>query len=495
GLTELFRRTGNMLFAWAFSPAAIAAGVLTGIATTIVFALWAIASAGGVRPMALLRNEPVAAVRLRWWQALALAAALGLPLATISSLVMGSPLAAIGVLLFALLGLVGLGGFMGVLTWAATRLGSLPGLPLVRMAQNSLRRRGLSPVFAMIALFAGVASMALGAVFTQNAGQAMGERTITLQGYNVAVMALAGHEDAVRQAVAAQDVARVAYGYQTSVRTLHMPTYREAFPLQPVLIGRTEPYDYTIEGAPWGSRPDGVYTYEPAGVPVGSTVEVTLWDGRTRTLTVVGSYAVALGPARLPYALGLLLPAELSRSIAPPDTVQCFVEAPQERAARVSSALGATLPQATVIDLQAYAARFGQAYWNLFVLATAMAGLALLAGVLLVANSVSLAMLDRRYEIGVLKAVGYSRRHILTALAAEYALVALIPSVAALTVVQCSLFIVTRANKVAAGLLSMPPQMAALIGLAGVGLTLLTVLAVAWRPVQVSPVVVLSDRC
>jgi putative ABC transport system permease protein len=495
GLTELFRRTGSMLYVWTISPLPLAAGVLVGIATTVVFALWAIATAGRVQPMALLRNEPVAAARPPRWQALLLAAVLALPLATITSLVMGSLFRGIGVLLFALAGLLALGGFMGALAWVATHLLPLQGLPLLRMARNSLRRRGLSPVFAMIALFAGVVSLALGVVFTQNAGQAMDERTLTLPGYNVTVTALAEHEEAVRQALAAQGIDQVAYGYQTSVRAIDMPARQEPFAAQPVLMGRSEPYDYVIGGAPWGSEPDGVYTYEPAQVPLGSTVEVTLWDGTVRTLTVVGSYGVELGPARLPYALGLLMPAELSLSIAPPDTVQFAIEAPQGQVRAVSASLGEALPQATVINLQAYATRFSQAYWNLFVLATAMAGLALLAGVLLVANSVSLAMLDRRYEIGVLKAVGYSRWHILATLAAEYGLVALIPTFAALTVVQGFLVIVRHVNKVAAGLLSMPPQVAALIGLVGVGLTLLTVLAVAWRPTQVSPVVVLNDRC
>jgi hypothetical protein len=67
-----------------------------------------------------------------------------------------------------------------------------------------------------------------------------------------------------------------------------------------------------------------------------------------------------------------------------------------------------------VVNLVAHAARFALAYRNLFNLAVSMAGLALLAGVLLMANSVSLAVLDRRYDIGVLKAIVEERllRHL-----------------------------------------------------------------------------------
>jgi putative ABC transport system permease protein len=84
------------------------------------------------------------------------------------------------------------------------------------------------------------------------------------------------------------------------------------------------------------------------------------------------------------------------------------------------------------------------AYHNLFVLGVAMASLALLAGVLLVANSVSLAMLDRRYEIGVLKAVGYSRGQILFSLVIEYTLLAVVASAAGMAAVRVFLWILAR---------------------------------------------------
>ena len=133
-------------------------------------------------------------------------------------------------------------------------------------------------------------------------------------------------------------------------------------------------------------------------------------------------------------------------------------------------------------------------YVNLFVFAAAMAGLALLAGALLIANSVSLAMLDRRYEIGVLKAMGYARRQVQLVLVVEYILVALIATSAGLLAVQVILWLIGLLNPLAGSLLVIAPEAAAVILLASVGLILLTVLAVTWRPVKVSPVVVLNDR-
>ena len=79
-----------------------------------------------------------------------------------------------------------------------------------------------------------------------------------------------------------------------------------------------------------------------------------------------------------------------------------------------------------------YQAHYISTYKNLFVFAAAMASLAILAGVLLVANSVSLAMLDRRFEIGVLKALGYSRGQVLFTQVVEYTLMAVIISLTGL---------------------------------------------------------------
>jgi putative ABC transport system permease protein len=188
------------------------------------------------------------------------------------------------------------------------------------------------------------------------------------------------------------------------------------------------------------------------------------------------------------------MPNALSLEIAAPDTLQTSLTVPASQVKQAATDLGAALPGVTVINLPAYAARFTQAYRNLFVFAVAMASLAILAGILLVANSVSLAMLDRRYEIGVLKAVGYARRQVLFTLVVEYSLVALIATGAGLLVVQIFLTVIAMMNDLAGSLLVMSPIAAGAILLSGVVLTLLTVLAVTWRPVQVSPVIVLNDR-
>ncbi len=493
GLLKLLARTGNLLLVWAFSPALVAGGVLVGVATTVIFALWAIVRTAQVPPLALLRQEALAAPPATWLRTLLLAAVLGLPFTAVTSLVMGSLGAGVGVVLFALAGLIGLGGVLGGLAWAATHLLGGPGLPLLRLARSSLRRRGWGLVFAMIALYTGVVALAFGLVMTQSAQREMGERTVAWDSYEVAISAPAAQEAAVRAALSGLGVQDYAVGYSTTVRAIHPRGDYQRVYVAPHLIGQTELRDYAVTGAPWLSAPDGAYAPAVSGLPIGARVDVTRRDGATRTLVIVGTYTVDYATSLRP-EFGLLVPAELGQRLAAPDTLMAFVETPARQAAALSAALGRALPEATVINMLAYAARFTQAYRNLFVLAVAMASLALLAGVLLVANSVTLAMLDRRYEIGVLKAVGYTRAHVLAALAAEYVLMAAVATGAGLLTVQIALWIMGLANPLAASLLVMEPGGAAAIGATGVALTLLTVLGATWQPTAVSPAVVLNDR-
>jgi ABC-type antimicrobial peptide transport system permease subunit len=221
---------------------------------------------------------------------------------------------------------------------------------------------------------------------------------------------------------------------------------------------------------------------------------VELWDGTLRTYPVVGSYDRDWSPGYLYPPSGLLLPADLFAQTVQPETVTLFVRIPVSRLSRVTSALGQALPQATVIDLVAYATRFIQTYKNLFVLAVSMAALALLAGVLLVANSVSLAMLERRYEIGILKTLGFTRGHILAALGVEYSLIALIASAAGLLVVRGFLLVLGLGNPLAASVLRLPVPLAAGILVGATALILATVFLVTGRPTRVSPVFVLNER-
>jgi putative ABC transport system permease protein len=495
GLLELFRRTSSLLYEWTFSPTPPLMGLLIGILTTVIFAYWAIATSGQAKPMALLRNEPIEVRHLSGWQTGLLGLLLFIPFFALTTLVMGSALTGIGVLVAMLLGVTVLGAFFSAALWIFTRFMPPKGFPLVRLAVNNLRLHPVAIVFAMIALFIGVLAMSLGITVWQMAGSRISGPPMNLEEYNIELLALSGQESAIRQAVLALDPRKTSMGYRTQLESLQLISESSAgHSLDAVLVGRSDPQDYVISGAAWGSQPEGVYAYEGSGINIGSQIQAAFLDGTRRIFNVVGLYNVNYDSMTLYPPLGLLMPTETFSQVAQPDALTVFMQVDPQHVSSTVTALGNALPQATVIDLKSYASRYMQAYQRLYALPIAMAGLALLAGLLLLANSVSLAVIDRRYDIGIFKTIGYARGQILSMFAVEYGLISLLATGVAIIVVQGFLALLALTQSLDPAVLLMNAPSLVIAASCGIGLSLATVIWVAWSPTQVSPAVILREQ-
>ena len=112
---------------------------------------------------------------------------------------------------------------------------------------------------------------------------------------------------------------------------------------------------------------------------------------------------------------------------------------------------------------------------------------------MLIANSVGLSMIERRREIGVLKAVGYSTRHVLQTTLLEHALLGLVAGVLGIIAVQTT-FVVLTAMEEALALIRLGVVPAIVIVLVATLITVASALAVAWGPTHVRPMVVLRDE-
>ena len=492
GLVNLFSRTSTMLIRWLPDTGTILLIMAIGVVTTVVFAMWSIVSSSRVSPVSLLRGERISADKMPVFQSLLLIGVLAVPFTALIGLIMGSTGKAILTLAAAMAGLVGLGGAFGALLWVIIRVLPRRGFPMLSMARSSLKQRGLAPVFALIALFIGVVAITLSTVVTQNAAKVIENVTMDLQGSNLSIVAPADQADEIAAALADQPVESSEPGYNTWVKSIRQSGQPDET-FAPLLKARNDANGYVITGAPWGSQPDGVYLSSWVGIPEGTRLEITTWDGVVHKVTVAGSFQMDV-ENMVGYELGVLMPVELSQSITAPDQVEYAVRIQPKHLSAAARELGETLKQATVINLVAYAARFSNSYRNLFLFAVSMASLAFLAGMLLMANSVSLSVHDRRFEIGVLKAMGYSFKHILGSLMVEYALIALLAAGTGLVVVKLFLMIMSAQNEVMGSLMVLTPEAAAAVGLLCLGLTLASILAVAWKSVRVPAVVVLSDR-
>jgi putative ABC transport system permease protein len=491
-LVHMVERIVTLFLPWRFSPWVGIGGLFVGVTTTVLFAMNAILQASDVRPAALFRH--MLPSRRRWVRTAVLYGLLAIPFGAITSLILGSVLKGIGVLLLALGGLIGFGLLLGGSTWMALRLLPTFRFHLLRMARNNMRRRGFSLLFAMMALLVGVFALGLAITIISSSVDELARRSFSLEGINLVVLADPVEEDAVRQALADRGVQDINTRFEARVQRVTADGIEaEALDIH-TLQGRNELWDVEIEGAPWGTVPHGAYLATGSALPIGTQIVVTGSSGKQSELTVVGTFEAT------EWEDGLLTPAEGVLVEISVFTELCgdqsfFIAAGKARVddlSRIRDEVGIVLPQTTVLTSIDVDNLFSATLKNLFVFAVAMSGLALAAGSVLIANAVSLAMIDRQYEIGILKAVGYTRGKVMLIVLLEYSLIALVASVVGVFAVELFVVAVQVVQEAAGELLHVDTLIGLSIVAVSTGLTLLTVLISAWRPTKVRPLAILN---
>jgi putative ABC transport system permease protein len=479
---------------WHFKPLLVSSALVIGVATAVLFAAHAILQASEVRPADVFRQIPVP--RNKRLHSMGTFALMVLPFGALASLIMGSLLQGLAVLLAALAGLIVIGGLLAGIKWLALRLLPTFHLHLLRMARNSMRQRGASLVFAMIALFIGVFTLGLAMVVISGSQEQLQARMLSTEGYNLVVLEEPAQVVAA-QAALAKVSQRTGIRYEGPVQTITTESGEDLQGTAPRLQGRTDLWDVAVEGAAWGSVKQGAYLPSGIALPAGTQIAVTTLDGRQITLTVAGTYNVSGDWDRylLPAPEGILVPADTLKSLAGEAAYAlAAAEVPSKRLESAVQQVGAVLPEATVISAADLNDSFSATFKNLFVFAATMAGLALAAGAVLIANAVSLAMIERRYEIGVMKAMGFSRNQVLRTILYEYGLIAGIASLMGLAGVQGFIYALTFIQEQTADLLLLNPALGLLIVGLSVGLTLLAALAAAWEATSSRPLVILNEQ-
>lgn len=162
---------------------------------------------------------------------------------------------------------------------------------------------------------------------------------------------------------------------------------------------------------------------------------------------------------------------------------------PPDRASAASTELRRADTSAEVINLADFTLIIDQFLNNAILFLTAIASLALLAGIVIVANSVALALLERRREIGIQKAVGLSSRGVYAQVLVETATVAGLGAMVGMLAIAAVLVplgrVLLKLN------LALPTPLALVIVLGAVGVATATAALVAWGPVRVRPLEVL----
>jgi putative ABC transport system permease protein len=491
-LTQLFASITSLLVQWQFNPTLVVSGILIGIITTTLFAFYAILRTSRIRPSVIFRQEPSAEANKRQWlSALGFYALLAIPFAGVTSLIMGTAIEGVGILLVALGGLVGFTILLGVTTWILLRVMPTFRSNLLRIARNNMRKRMWSMLFAMIALFVGIFTVGFAMTIIQVSFDQFTARQDTSVSQNLLVYVDSTLAPSVEQALVDQGVTTVNRRY--TARGLEMSIANQ--PIGTTLQARDTAWDIEIvEGAAFDSS-EGVYVINYSSAAIGDELTIRLVDGTTRTLPIIGRYDYTV---RSSLAANSEVPIVSRATMTalgigqPQVTIYAIVD--QAREAEIAQHIGELFPRSMTLTRADVTAEINKTFMSLLGFALAMAGLALLAGVMLIANVVSLAMIERRFEIGVMKAVGYTQQHIMALLALEYGLIGFIASVIGIAGVQVAIFLLAGLQNTARSLLIMNPVTALLILGFGMALTLTTALLSAWKPSHVRPLLILNEQ-
>ncbi|HEX8036391.1 MAG TPA: FtsX-like permease family protein, partial [Ktedonobacterales bacterium] len=150
-------------------------------------------------------------------------------------------------------------------------------------------------------------------------------------------------------------------------------------------------------------------SYAPLHLKLGSTIVLVGENKKPVTLTVVGFYSGVSFVGGGMYADNSV---NNTLSGGKEFYVYSLILDPKQATQKLNE-IQQAVPSAqtlTVVDFLIFITDFLN---NLIVMLTAIASLAMLAGIIIIANAVALAMLERRRELGILKAVGHTSRSVL----------------------------------------------------------------------------------
>ncbi len=228
---------------------------------------------------------------------------------------------------------------------------------------------------------------------------------------------------------------------------------------------------------------------DPLHLKVGDKITLTGLDRvSTRTIIVVGIYrSSSFGSSLYPLmgttdTVHALSPGGIDQSIF-------YMKIDPNKLNSAMDVIGNTVPNAFVFSLTNIANFINQLLNDILLTLTTIASLSLLAGLIIIANAVALAMLERRRELGILKSVGYTRGSILSEVLIENGLIGGTGALLAMMLV----FIAT--SLLGTYLFHLEFGVSSFIALSLIGgsilLAMLVAAFVAWGAVRVRPLEVL----
>lgn len=211
-------------------------------------------------------------------------------------------------------------------------------------------------------------------------------------------------------------------------------------------------------------------------------------------VTVVGFYSLGSGSSKgvsITFTVApVLANSQTVAQVGGPGAMQVVeMKFPPKRADAAATKLRQEVTGAQVVSLADFTLIIDQFLNNAILFLTAIASLALLAGIVIIANSVALALLERRREIGIQKAVGQGSRAVFAQVLTETAAVAWLGATGGMLGIALVLLPLGRlVIKISLGI---PTPLALAIVLGAILIAVGTAALVAWGPVRIRPLEVL----
>ncbi|HSK19912.1 MAG TPA: FtsX-like permease family protein [Longimicrobiales bacterium] len=497
-LVHLLDRTaGALMLEYSVAPELLLAGPLIGVATAVLFGTAAILRASAVRPGVLLRDLPVRPARGAVVGALALNALLAFMFTVLAGVIMRSFVAGAGVVALAALGTLFLGAVLIALLWLVVRL-PMPHLPLINMARANLRSRQVRSAFSLIALFVGVFSIGFAAAAMTTGRDRVASRRGTDAGLNMRVYAAEGESAMTPVALRELGAGEIIASHEATVRTVDSAGARLGMLDHIAIHDDKDLASLVVLGPDVQWQGDGLAVLVPDRMrdpPLSRRVgeRLTVTSGDRSIIVHIAGFYVPLDTEFFSAPRGMIAGAGVARALGiegPPTTYLAAL--PEAALDAAAPALGQRLPGSLVVSRRDINDFLVATYQSLFMFVIAVAGLALLAGGVLIANAVSLAMVERRRELGVLMAVGYTSRRVLRTILLENGALGLVAGIAGIAGVRIVVAIL-NARESSIGMEFGAGAALALLA-TSVLLAMLAAGAVAWAPVHVRPLEVLRDE-
>jgi putative ABC transport system permease protein len=401
---------------------------------------------GGV---ALLISKLPVVESFRWWYALLLFLALAVALA----LTVAAP--AFGVLCLVVILLV-------VVVALAPRAWKVN----VRLALRNIGRQKARTVTTLLALYIGVFSVGLMLVLGQNITTAINSFLLSGNAVNAEVIASSADEAATRHELS--QLSGVQHLTETSF-TQAAPSMVNGRPIGDFMRDATASGAYTpnevvgvMNGAQGydlahGKLPNATdipivsgraldasdagtlnallpkaASAAPSNLALGATITlVSQADPTPVTLTIVGFY-----DSKLPQAGPVLTDASVVNTLSAGNPRYSFrMHLDSKTTDATLATIQQAVPNVVAYNFADFADQYAALLNNLITVLITVTSLAMLASVIIIANSVALAMLERRRELGILKAVGQTSRSLLGAVAIENGVVGFTGALLALVMV------------------------------------------------------------